>query len=64
MYKEEDVGWFTRIGESASGRFCIISGGDHDTTEQRLVDLSLPDAPPRLIAPREKGVALQRGRPR
>ena len=56
VYEEEDVGWFTRIGESASGRFCIISGGDHDTTEQRLVDLSLPDAPPRLIAPREKGV--------
>ena len=56
VYEEEDVGWFTRIGESASGRFCVISGGDHDTTEQRLVDLSLPDAPPRLIAPREKGV--------
>ena len=56
VYEEKDIGWFTHIGESASGRFCVISGGDHDTTEQRLVDLSLPDAPPRLIAPREKGV--------
>jgi oligopeptidase B len=56
VYEEEDVGWFTRIGESASGRFCVISGGDHDTTEQRLIDLSAPDAPPRLIALREKGV--------
>jgi len=56
VYEEKDVGWFTRIAESASGRFCIVSGGDHDTTEQRLVDLASPDAEPRLIAPREKGV--------
>ncbi|WP_425067563.1 S9 family peptidase [Reyranella sp.] len=56
VYEEKDTGWFTRIGESASGRFCVISGGDHDTTEERLIDLSSSDAEPRLIAPREKGV--------
>ena len=56
VYEEQDIGWFTRIGESDSGRFCVISGGDHDTTEERLIDLSSPDAEPRLIAPREKGV--------
>jgi oligopeptidase B len=56
VYEEQDTGWFTRIGESASGRFCIISGGDHDTTEERLIDLAIPDAEPRLVAPREKGV--------
>jgi oligopeptidase B len=56
VYEEQDIGWFIHLSESASGRFCIISGGDHDTSEQRLVDLSVPDAVPRLIAPREKGV--------
>ena len=56
VYEEKDIGWFTRIGESASGRYCVISGGDHDTTEERLIDLSVIDAQPRLIAPREKGV--------
>ena len=56
VYEEKDTGWFTRIGESASGRFCVISGGDHDTTEERLIDLSIADAEPRLIAPREMGV--------
>ncbi len=56
VYEEKDIGWFTRIGESASGRFCVISGGDHDTTEQWLIDLWVPDAVPRLIAPRETGV--------
>ena len=56
VYEEKDSGWFTSIGESASGRFCVIGGGDHDTSEQSLVDLSDPSALPRLIAPREKGV--------
>ena len=56
VYEEHDAGWFTHIEESDSGRFCIIAGGDHDTSEQWLVDLSIPDATPRLIAPREKGV--------
>jgi oligopeptidase B len=56
VYEEKDVGWFTRVGESASGRFCIVSSGDHDTTEAWLIDLSAPDAAPRLVAPREKGV--------
>jgi oligopeptidase B len=56
VYEEKDSGWFTSIGESASGRFCVIGGGDHDTSEQWLVDLADPNATPRLIAPREKGV--------
>src|SRR5262249_13435656 len=42
--------------ESTSGRFCVIAGGDHETSEQRLVDLAKPDAPPRLVAAREEGV--------
>ncbi|TMJ25361.1 MAG: S9 family peptidase [Alphaproteobacteria bacterium] len=56
VYEEPDQGWFTSISESASGRFLVISGGDHDTTEEHLLDLSDPNATPRLIAPRETGV--------
>ncbi len=56
IYQEQDAGWFTHLHESTSGRFCVIAGGDHETSEQRLIDLADPDAPPRLIAPREKGV--------
>ena len=56
VYEEKDSGWFTHLHESSSGRFCVIAGGDHETSEQRLIDLAHPDAPPRLIAPREKGV--------
>jgi oligopeptidase B len=56
VYEEQDAGWFLHIEESDGRRFCIVAGGDHDTSEQRLIDLSRPDAPPRLVAPREKGV--------
>ena len=34
----------------------MIAGGDHETSEQRLIDLDNPDAPPRLVAAREEGV--------
>ncbi|MGE5157264.1 MAG: S9 family peptidase [Gemmatimonas sp.] len=56
VYEEQDPGWFTHLHESTSGRFCVIAGGDHETSEQRLIDLAKPEAPPRLIAAREKGV--------
>ena len=56
VYEEQDSGWFTHIHESSSGRFCVIAGGDHETSEQRLIDLADPDAPPRLVAAREEGV--------
>ncbi len=56
VYEEKDPGWFTHLHESTSGRFCVIAGGDHETSEQRIIDLADPEAPPRLIAPRENGV--------
>jgi oligopeptidase B len=56
IYEEQDAGWFTHIHESASGRFCVIAGGDHETSEQRLIDLADLTAPPRLVAARENGV--------
>nr|WP_249785674.1 MULTISPECIES: S9 family peptidase [unclassified Bradyrhizobium] len=56
VYEEQDAGWFTHLHESTSGRFCVIAGGDHETSEQRLIDLAHPEAPPRLVAAREDGV--------
>ena len=56
VYEEADSGWFTHIHESESGRFCVIAGGDHETSEQRLLDLSDANAQPVLVAARENGV--------
>jgi len=56
VYEEKDTGWFTHIHESASGRFCVIAGGDHETSEQWLIDLRDSGAQPRLVSAREEGV--------
>ena len=56
VYEETDSGWFTHIHESASGRFCVIAGGDHETSEQHLIDLNDPAAKPRLVSMREEGL--------
>ena len=56
VYEEKDSGWFAHIHESASGRFCVIAAGDHETSEQRLIDLADPAATPRLVAARQDGV--------
>ncbi len=56
VYEEHDPGWFTHIHESSASRFCVIAGGDHETSEQRLIDLADPASPPRLVAAREVGV--------
>lgn len=61
VYEEKDSGWFTHIHESTSGRFCVIAGGDHETSEQRLIDIADPTAPPRLVAARELGVQYSIG---
>jgi oligopeptidase B len=56
IHEEKDSGWFTHIHESASGRFCVIAGGDHETSEQWLIDLADPGAKPRLVAARDVGL--------
>jgi oligopeptidase B len=56
IYEEKDSGWFVHIHESSSRRFCVIAGGDHETSEQYLIDLKDAEAKPRLVAPREVGV--------
>jgi oligopeptidase B len=56
VHEEKDFGWFTHVHESASGRFCVIAGGDHETSEQWLIDLADAAAKPRLVAAREAGV--------
>jgi oligopeptidase B len=56
VYEEADSGWFTHIHESTSGRYCVIAGGDHETSEQWMIDLADSAAKPRLVAAREEGV--------
>ena len=56
VYAESDNGWFVRVDESASGRFCIVATGNQETSERWLIDLADANAMPRLVAMRETGV--------
>lgn len=55
LHDEADAGMFVDIDQTQSGRFLLISVGDHETSEIRLVDLEKPDSAPMLVAQRKVG---------
>ena len=55
IYEEADKGFFVSLGETQSRAFGLIACGDHQTSEVHLLDLSDPDARPRLVAARQTG---------
>jgi oligopeptidase B len=52
IFETRDPGLFVEIRRSQSGRFAIITCGDHDASESYLLDLADCDAKPRLVEPR------------
>jgi len=56
VYEEPDKGFFVSVDRLLDGRFGVISCGDSETSEARLIDLADPAAPLRLVALRTKGV--------
>lgn len=55
LHEEDDAGMFVDIDKTQSGRFLLISIGDHETSEIRALDLADPTAKPVTIAPRLVG---------
>jgi len=56
LYKEEDQSFGVGAGLSAQKDWLIISTGDNETSEVRLVPAADPTAAPILVKPRRKGV--------
>ena len=56
VYEESDPGFFVGIGKSQSGRFVMISAHDHTTSEVHLIEAVAPEAAPRLVAARARGI--------
>lgn len=54
IIKEPDGAWFVSLSESRCSRFGIVSIHGHDASECWLIDLHLPQTPPRLVARREE----------
>ena len=55
LHDEADAGMFVDIDKTQSGRFLLITIGDHETSETRILDLDRPEAKPLLVAEREPG---------
>jgi oligopeptidase B len=53
VYEEHDSRFFVSLGRTQSGRFADISVHDHETSESWLIDLTVAEATPRLVAARE-----------
>ncbi|CAM3977602.1 Dipeptidyl aminopeptidase BI [Novosphingobium lubricantis] len=56
LYHEDDEGFRVGAALSANEQWLIISTGDHETGEVRLVPASDPLCPPLLVKERRKGV--------
>ncbi len=55
VFEEKDPRWFIHLKRSQSGAFACVSVSDHDAAEVWLIDLSDPQARPRLVEPRAPG---------
>jgi oligopeptidase B len=56
IFESTDPQYFVSLADTQSRRFAIIALHDHESSEVRLIDLSLPDAEPQLVAPLEPSV--------
>jgi oligopeptidase B len=56
VYEESNPSFFVSLGVTQSNAFILISAGDHETSETRLIDAAKPTSRPRLVARRKKGV--------
>lgn len=59
IYEEPDKGFFVSVGRLQAGAYGVISCGDSETSEVRLLDLTDPLATPRLIEPRRFGTRYE-----
>ena len=56
IFESIDPQYFVSLSDTQSRRFAVISVHDHETSEARLVDLSMSEAEPQLVAPLEPSV--------
>ena len=56
LYEEADKGFRVSSGLSAQDDWLVLSTGDNETSEVRLVPAADPTAAPLLVKPRKKGV--------
>ena len=59
IYEETDPGFFMSVGGSRLNDWIMISIGDHETSEYRLLPAADPFAEPIVVSPRETGLEYE-----
>jgi oligopeptidase B len=56
VYAEADPGMFVGVGVTQSRSYIVITAGDHETSEARILSAADPTAVPQVIEPRTPGL--------
>jgi oligopeptidase B len=59
IYDEPDDGFFVGVGVVSSQKFIVISGGNHETSENLLIPAGDPTAAPVVVEPRQVGLRYE-----
>jgi oligopeptidase B len=59
VYDEPDQGFFINVRVTASRDWIVIACGNQETSEAWVIPTAAPDAPPRLISPRDPGLRYE-----
>jgi oligopeptidase B len=59
VYEEPDKGMFLGVGRTSSDAYVVISSGNQETSEARLIPSAEPRSAPRVVQPREEGVRYE-----
>ncbi len=59
VFAEKDPSWFVHLRAARSRKMAIVKVSDHDCAENWLIDLSLPEAPARLVSARRAGLRYE-----
>lgn len=55
VYEEADPGFFLSVGTTQDEHFILISAGNNETSEARLIPADAPETSPRVVDPRKTG---------
>lgn len=55
LYEESDEGFRVAVGRTQDRRWLVITTGDHETTEARIIPAAEPLSAPLLVSPRKVG---------
>jgi len=56
VYEEEDPGFFASVSVVSSDAYILITSGNHETSEVRLIPADAPETTPVVVQPREDGL--------